>query len=462
MLDKIFKEYDIRGLVGEQLTFDNITAAGAAFITAMGLQGETIIIGYDMRPSSPQFAEAFAEGAALAGVKTIQTVGLVSTDALYYASGAYNAAGVMFTASHNPAQYNGIKLCLKGALGLSRETGLENIKNLTQKYLTEGLPDSQHPQYKNHHTPILEEYANKMRKLVDLAEASEKHVVIDAGNGMAGLIAPIIFEGTKNLPSLPYKVTPMFFDLDGTFPNHSADPLNPDNLVMLQQKVTETGADIGLAFDGDADRCFIIDEKGQPVPPSTIAAIIVEEMLQNKPNSTVLYSQTTSKVFKETIEKNNGTPHMIKVGHSTAKQAMKQTGAIFGAEHSAHYYFKDFYGADSGMLAALYVLKKLATTGDTMSMIAGKYNPYYQSGEINSKVDNVENTISKLKATYGETFTWNEFDGIFFEKQLTKDTWVWFNVRASNTEPLLRLNVESNSKKVTQHMVQEILNIIRN
>jgi phosphomannomutase len=460
-LDTIFKAYDIRGIVDETLNLEIVTAVGAAFVTAMKLEGQKIVIGYDMRPSSAEFSEAFAAGAHKAGISEIQIIGLISTDGLYYASGIYDSPAVMFTASHNPAEYNGMKLCLGSALGISKETGLDKIKGCTDKYLSKGLPDKANTNFSKHYTPVIEDYVDGLRSAVPIEGRKKIKIVVDAANGMGGHIVPPVFAATKNHPELPFLITPMFFELDGTFPNHPADPLNPENLKPLQAKVKELKADVGLAFDGDADRCFIIDENGNPVPPSTVAAIITKRLLKTMPSSTILYSKTTSKVLKETIESYGGEPYLIKVGHSTAKQKMKETGAVFGAEHSAHYYFKNFYGADSGMLAALYILAELDETGSTMSELAKDFNPYYSSGEINIKVESINNVMSELIKNYSETYKWDDFDGLFFEKQLTPETWVWFNVRPSNTEPYIRVNVESNSKNLMRHITAEVTKIVK-
>jgi phosphomannomutase len=461
-LDSIFKAYDIRGIVGENLDEETIAAIGAAFVSEMDLVGKKIVIGYDMRPSSIAFAEAFSDGAEAAGAGEIHIIGLTSTDGLYYASGLHNAAGAMFTASHNPAQYNGIKLCLEGALGISEDTGLNAIKEKTGFYLERGLPSNKAKTFFKHETPIMEAYIKKLREKLPVENIKKQlHVVVDAGNGMGGLITPFVFEGIGEVQPLPFKLTPMFFELDGAFPNHPADPLNPENLIPLQNKIIETHADVGLAFDGDADRCFIVDEKGNPVSPSTVSAIIAHQMLKEMPGSTILYSKPTSRILKETIEKEGGLPYLIKVGHSTAKQKMKETGAVFGGEHSAHYYFKNFYGADSGMLAALYILAELTMTGERMSELAKKFNPYHSSGEINLTVPSVERVFDELIRVYKNSYDFDDFNGLHFSKNIPPTSWVWFNVRPSNTEPLLRINVESDSKKLMQHITNEVLNVIK-
>ena len=378
-----FKAYDVRGIVGETITHETVRATGAAFVDVLGLAGQTVLVGGDMRPSSPEFMDAFAEGATARGAN-VQKIGLISTDVLYFACGIENAAGVTFTASHNPAEYNGMKMAKAGAVPVSSETGLFDIRDLAQKYLDEGsIPTVENPGVVTE-KDVLKAYAEYLRKLVDLSNIRPLKVVVDAGNGMGGKTTPAVL-GDALLPALPLEIVPLYFELDGTFPNHPANPLEPANLVDLQKAVVEHGADIGLAFDGDADRCFVIDEKGDAVTPSAITALVAEREIarakaEGNEQPVIIYNLITSKAVPELVEKLGGRAVKTRVGHSFIKAVMAEESGIFGGEHSAHYYFKDFFNADTGMLAAMHVLAALGGGNQALSEISASYSPYVESG----------------------------------------------------------------------------------
>ena len=444
ILDEVVKTYDLRGLVGSQLTDEIMVALGSAF--AEFVSDNEVIIGHDMRPSSPQFAEAFANGVNAFG-KKVRLLGLCSTDQTYFASGSLHLPAVMFTASHNPASYNGIKFSKAGAQGISFDTGLSEIKALAQKYLKSPL---QRKQSNVTNYDSLEDYATYLNQLVKIGENQLK-VVIDAANGMGGHTVPAVLADLD--------LVPMYFELDGTFPNHEANPLDAKNLVDLQAKVKETNADLGIAFDGDADRCFIIDENSQPVNPSAIASIVAKREVERVGgNPYVLHNLLTSKFFAEYLQKLGAKTIKTKVGHSLIKDEMRKTNAVFGGEHSAHYYFRDFWGADNGMLAAMHVLAELAETGKTMSELASDLNPYFMSGEINSEVDDVSSTTERVINGFPEAKL-ERLDGVTLE--VLGEEWWWLNLRPSNTEPLLRLNVEAVNEQTMKKIRDEALSIIR-
>ena len=444
ILDEVVKTYDLRGLVGSQLTDDIMVALGSAF--AEFVSDDEVIIGHDMRPSSPQFAESFATGVNAFG-KKVRLLGLCSTDQTYFASGSLNLPAVMFTASHNPASYNGIKFSKAGAQGISFDTGLSEIKTLAEKYLKSPLQPKQSnvTDYDS-----LEDYAKYLNNLVKIGKNQLK-VVVDAANGMGGHTVPAVLADLD--------LVPMFFELDGTFPNHEANPLDAKNLVDLQAKVRETNADLGIAFDGDADRCFIVDENSQPVNPSAIASIVAKREVERVGgNPYVLHNLLTSKFFSEYLQKIGARTIKTKVGHSLIKDEMRKTDAVFGGEHSAHYYFRDFWGADNGMLAAMHVLAELAQTGKTMSELASDLNPYFMSGEINSEVDDVRSTTERVINGFPEARI-ERLDGVTLE--VSGEDWWWLNLRPSNTEPLLRLNVEAVNEQTMKKIRDEALSIIR-
>jgi phosphomannomutase len=462
-LQKIFKMYDIRGLVGSEMTLDGIKAIGAAFADELGLAGKALVVGHDMRDSSVKFVESFIEGANARGADAIN-LGLCSTDECYFASGHLDAAAAMFTASHNPATYNGIKLSRAGARGISMDTGLSAILVRAEKYLNSGIEEVDEPGFTSEYE-IMGEYASYLRELVDLSSVRPLKIVIDAANGRGGLTAPAVLGTSAHLPELPLEIIPMYFELDGSFPNHEANPLDPKNLVDLQKAVLEHKADVGFAFDGDADRVFVIDEKGQPVTPSAIAAIVsLSEIARAKAKGeteiSVLHNLLTSRAVAEFISVAGAKPVRTRVGHSLIKDEMAKTGAIFGGEHSAHYYFKDFYGADSGMLAAMHVLREFGLQQQPLSEFTSRFDPYFASGEINSTVTNAADKITQIRAEYSGQQA-DELDGVTISSAEGESPWWWFNVRSSNTEPLLRLNIESSDQAACKALTDKLLGIIR-
>ncbi|MFI0907428.1 phosphomannomutase/phosphoglucomutase [Streptomyces sioyaensis] len=448
-LSQIVKAYDVRGVVPAQWDESLAELFGAAFTEVTG--ADAIVIGHDMRPSSPGLSGAFARGASARGA-TVTLIGLCSTDELYFASGALGLPGAMFTASHNPAQYNGIKMCRAGAAPVGQDTGLADIRALVERWSDEGAPQPAAHAGTITRRDVLGEYAAHLRGLVDLSGIRPLKVVVDAGNGMGGHTVPTVFEG------LPLELDAMYFELDGSFPNHEANPLDPKNIVDLQARVRETGADLGLAFDGDADRCFVVDEHGDPVSPSAITALVAARELAKHPGGTVIHNLITSWSVPEVVKENGGKPVRTRVGHSFIKEEMARTGAIFGGEHSAHYYFRDFWNADTGMLAAMHVLAALGGQQGPLSELVAQYDRYAASGEINSTVDDQAGRLAALKAAYQDRAgtTLDELDGL----TVTADDW-WFNVRASNTEPLLRLNVEARDAATVDRVRDEVLAIIR-
>jgi phosphomannomutase len=444
-LSAVFKAYDIRGVVGEQLDADLVRGAGAAFARLVG--GPAVVIGHDMRDSSPGLAEAFGEGVTGQGVNVIN-IGLASTDMLYFASGTLNLPGAMFTASHNPAKYNGIKLCRAGAAPVGQDSGLAEIRAEVERGVPDG-PGGGTVESRD----MLAPYAEYLRDLVDLSGIRPLKIAVDAGNGMGGHTVPKVFAG------LPIEVVPMYFELDGTFPNHEANPLDPKNIVDLQHKVREVGADAGLAFDGDADRCFVVDERGEAVPPSAVTALVAARELGKVPGATVIHNLITSKAVPEIVREHGGTPVRTRVGHSFIKQKMAETDAIFGGEHSAHYYFRDFWRADTGMLAALHVLAALGEQPGPLSELTREYSRYATSGEINSTVDDQAGRMAAVKEEFqgrpGATV--DELDGLTVEV----GDGAWFNLRPSNTEPLLRLNVEAADEERVAALRDEVLALVR-
>jgi len=429
----IFKAYDIRGLVDGELSPDFAFAVGLAFARFLEIEREpsTVIIGEDMRPSSPDLADAFSAGVMSNGTNVIR-IGLASTDMLYFAAGSKALPGAMFTASHNPAAYNGIKLCLSGARPIGKETGLLTI----EKFVRSGLPVAMRPPGVEGNEDLLGAYADYLHGLVSFNGNRPLKIVIDAGNGMAGYTAPAIFD------RLGAQITPLYFELDGNFPNHEANPIDPKNLRDLQKAVLENKADIGLAFDGDADRCFLVDEKGQAVDPSLLTSLIASRELAKHPGATIIHSLISSRTVVEVINESGGVPVRSRVGHSYIKALMAETGAVFGGEHSGHFYFKDFWRADSGALAALHALAALGGSDKTISELLSPFQRYVASGEVNSRVEDVTSVIQKIKEKYEvlPEYSIDELDGL----TISSATW-WFNIRASNTEPLLRLNVEADT-----------------
>ncbi|WAP56428.1 phosphomannomutase/phosphoglucomutase [Streptomyces sp. S465] len=448
-LSQIVKAYDVRGVVPDQWDESLSELFGAAFVRVTG--ADAIVIGHDMRPSSPGLARAFARGAASLGADVTE-IGLCSTDQLYFASGHLGLPGAMFTASHNPAQYNGIKMCRAGAAPIGQDSGLAEIRALVEEWAATGAPEAAAQAGTLTQRDVLADYGAHLRSLVDLTAIRPLKVVVDAGNGMGGHTVPSVFEG------LPLELDALYFELDGTFPHHEANPLDPKNIVDLQARVRATGADIGLAFDGDADRCFVVDERGEPVSPSAITALVAARELAKHPGGTVIHNCITSWSVPEVVKESGGTPVRTRVGHSFIKAEMARTGAIFGGEHSAHYYFRDFWNADTGMLAALHVLAALGGQEGPLSGLVGQYDRYAASGEINSTVDDQTGRMAAVKAAYEgrEGVELDELDGL----TVTAADW-WFNLRPSNTEPLLRLNVEARDAGTVAGVRDEVLSLVR-
>lgn len=449
MSASIFKAYDVRGLVDSEITPEFTFATGAAF--ARFLKGErepgTVVIGEDMRPSSPDLADAFSAGVTSQGFDVIR-IGLASTDMLYFAAGKLNLPGAMFTASHNPAAYNGIKMCLSGARPIGKESGLLTI----EKFVDEGTPIALSQVGVERRQDMLDEYVSHLLHLVDVSRIRKLKIVVDAGNGMAGHTAPAVFS------RMNVEVIEMYYELDGTFPNHEANPIDPENLKDLQAAVRKHKADIGLAFDGDADRCFLVDEKGELVNPSSLTSLIASRELIKHPGSTIIYNLISSKSVREVVAEAGGASVRSRVGHSYIKKLMAETGAVFGGEHSGHFYFRDFWKADSGMLAALHAIAALGENEIPLSQLLAPFNRYVSSGEINSTVKDAVASSRQIEDFYGAQpgVELDHLDGL----TVTGDTW-WFNLRASNTEPLLRLNVEATTEAEMGSIRDAVLKTIR-
>jgi len=442
-LDAVFKAYDVRGTVPDQLDARACRAIGWAFARFAG--AAKLLVARDMRESGVELAEAFASGARAAGVSVVD-LGMGSTDMMYFASGLLDAPGAMFTASHNPAAYNGVKLCLSGARPVGADTGLTEIREQAESALATGADEC--PETGSVETmSLLEDYAAHVRSFVDVSSLRPLKVVADTANGMGGLVAPKVFE------ALPFELTMLFPELDGSFPNHPADPIQPENLVFLKKAVIDNGADVGLAFDGDADRVFLVDERAEPVSGSLTTALVAVSMLAKHPGSTILYNLICSNVVPETIEENGGVPVRTRVGHSYIKQVMAETGAVFGGEHSGHYYFRDNYRADSGIIAALVVLEVMSKSKEPLSELLAPYRRYSDSGEINREVPDPLRAIEDVAAVYSaKGAEIDRTDGI----TVTCPDW-WFNLRPSNTEPMLRLNVEARTEQDCEKRVEEVL-----
>ena len=446
-LSKIFKAYDVRGVVPDQLDEDVARATGAAFVRLV--EATRIVTAHDMRESSPGLARAFAEGAASQGADVVET-GLASTDMLYFAAGRLDVPGAMFTASHNPAKYNGIKLCRAGAAPVGEESGLREIRALIE----DGVPAYDGTPGEITQRGMLEDYARYLRELVPGLDGIRRlKVVVDAGNGMAGLTAPAVFG------ALPLDIVPMYFELDGSFPHHEANPIEPANTADLRARVSAEGADCGLAFDGDADRCFVVDERGEVVSPSVLTALIAVRELERDPGASVIHNLITSKAVAEIVREHGGTPVRSRVGHSFIKGTMAETGAVFGGEHSGHFYFRDFWRADSGMLAALHTLAALGTQDGPLSAMLSAYSRYVASGEVNSEVADQQGRMQAVESAYDgkDGISVDHLDGLTVE---SADGW-WFNLRPSNTEPLLRLNVEGPDETTMARVRDDVLAIVR-
>ena len=455
-LSDFVKAYDIRGLVGTQLTPEVMEAVGAAAVAVSGERDWAV--GHDMRESGPVFAAAFARGARAAGADVIEA-GLCSTDMLYYIAGARNVAGAQFTASHNPAEYNGLKMCLPAARPIGLDTGLAEIRDRAQAILDGApAPRSQTPGSSSRED-FLAAYAAFLRGLVDLSRIRPLRIVVDAGNGMGGHTVPAVL-GDQLLEALPLEIDPLYFELDGTFPNHEANPLEPKNLVDLQARVRETGADLGLAFDGDADRCFVVDADGVPVSPSAITALIAARELEKHPGSAICHNLICSRAVPEIVAEHGGRPLRTRVGHSYIKAVMADEQAVFGGEHSGHYYFRDFWFADTGMLAAMHVLAAVGGSDKTLAELAGEFVRYAPSGEINSEVTDAAAKIEAVAAHYGdqEGVEIDRLDGL----TVSLPDGSWANLRPSNTEPLLRLNAEGPDRATMERLRDDILRLVRN
>ena len=458
-LSGIVKAYDIRGTVGDQLDEVTARAFGAGFTRLLQSDGDLprVVVAHDMRDSGPALVEAFLEGVTAFGVDAVH-LGLASTDLLYYASGIMDVPGAMFTASHNPAQYNGIKLCRAGARPIGQESGLAQIREYAEEFLADGRQQriaGRTGQVRRQ--DVLAEYAAHLRNLVDLSGIRPLKVVVDAGNGMAGHTVPAVL-GDSVLDTLPLDVVPLYFELDGTFPNHEANPIDPKNLVDLQAAVTEHRADLGLAFDGDADRCFVVDERGGLVSPSAVTALVAVRELAKHPQATVIHNLITSHAVPEIVAEHGGRPMRTRVGHSFIKAEMARTGAVFGGEHSAHYYFRDFWYADTGMLAAMHLLAALGEQDQPLSRLAAAYHRYPSSGEINSKVADQGMKLAEAQRAYQDR------DGVTIDllDGLTVDfpDGSWFNLRPSNTEPVVRLNVEARAPERMVELRDEVLALL--
>lgn len=453
-LQKLIKAYDVRGIVPGELDENISFQIGQAFVVALKLRKSEggcgqVVIAHDMRPSGPALVQSFANGIKAQGVDVLH-MGLASTDGLYFATGFLNIAGAMFTASHNPAQYNGIKLAKAGAAPVGQDSGLKEITQLVLK----GVSPYEGAKGKDSERDLNSEYVKYLHSLVDLEAVRKLKVVIDAGNGMGGFSVPKVFDNSN------IEIVPMYFELDGTFPNHEANPIEPANLVDLQKRVVAEKADLGIAFDGDADRAFFVDENGVSISPSAITALIAKRELKREPGSVIIHNLITSRSVAEVVSENGGTAIKTRVGHSFIKQVMKDTNAIFGGEHSGHFYFRDFWFADSGMLAALHVLSALGETksGETFSALIKEFDRYIASGEINTRVKDVLVTSNKVRQHFAlmKDVQIDDLDGLTF----ASDAW-WVNIRPSNTEPLLRLNAEAKDRATMEKLRDEVLVIIR-
>ena len=455
----IVKTYDVRGLVETQLTPEVSKALGAAFVDVISGPGVDVVVGHDMRDSSPLLAAAFVEGVLSQG-GGVKNIGLCSTDMVYFASGSWDLPAVMFTASHNPSSYNGLKFSRARAQGISMDTGLSSIRDRAAEFLAGTAPYGDGVG-EVESLSVLADYAAHLTSLVPLQGERPLRIVVDAANGMAGLTVPAVFGKARGI-----EIIPMYFELDGSFPNHEANPLEPANLVDLQAAVLREHADLGLAFDGDADRCFVIDELGQPVTPSAVAAMVAKREIIRVRNSgetgaiPVLHNLLCSRTVREIISENGGVPIRTRVGHSLIKDQMKETGAVFGGEHSAHYYFAEFWGADNGMLAALHVIAEVRARTEALSTIAQEYSRYVESGEINTKVEDQQEVIAQIREVFAGRGESDSLDGLTISGN-TPEGWWWLNVRGSNTEPLLRLNVEAAITSLMHSVRDEALALIR-
>jgi phosphomannomutase len=445
-LDHIFKAYDVRGVYPNEFDEDAAYRIGRAF-SSWAKAGQ-IVLGRDCRLSSPPMSEAFASGVTGSGVGIVD-IGLATTDMVYFASGRLTLPGAMFTASHNPPEYNGLKLCLSGARPVGEESGLAEVRILAEREPPPADGGAGPVDDLIAHRDMREEYLQHLLTFIDPEKFLPFTVAADAANGMAGLVVPDLFE------RLPGKLIPLYMELDGTFPNHPADPIDPENQEDVKRAVLEHGADLGLAFDGDADRVFLIDEHASGVSGSLVTALVAIGMLERNPGATILYNVVCSKVVPEVIQENGGVPVRTRVGHSYIKTVMAETGAVFGGEHSGHYYFRDNYNADSGLVASMVVMDQMSKAGRPLSELLEPLRRYADSGEINSRVKDKEAVIEQLAEAYSDGRQ-DRTDGLTVEYE----DW-WFNVRPSNTEPLLRLNVEAETEKLLKEKTDEILALIK-
>ncbi|MBC7229283.1 MAG: phosphomannomutase/phosphoglucomutase [Actinobacteria bacterium] len=438
----IFKAYDVRGVYPEEIDEEVAYRIGRAFVTFLGER--SIVTGRDMRLSSPSLSRAFIEGATDQGAD-VTDIGLCSTDMLYFASGALDMPGAMFTASHNPKEYNGLKLCRRRAAPISMDTGIAEIRDLVLS--GEFPPASARGAVTE--TDMLERYVEHVLGFISVSSLRPLKVVADAGNGMAGMILPALFE------RLPCELVPHCFELDGSFPHHQPDPINPENIRLLSAWVLEARGDLGMAFDGDADRVFLVDDRGDPVSGSLTTAMVARRILETNPGEKIIYNCINSWVVPETIRAHGGIPIRERVGHSFIKQTMAETGAVFAGEHSGHYYFRDNYRADSGLIAAMFILEIVSLEGKPLSEILAPFRKYHASGEINSRVEDIPAKLEDIARTYSHGRV-DRLDGVTVEFE----DW-WFNVRPSNTEPLLRLNLEAKSRELMEEKRDEVLAVIR-
>jgi len=443
-LDSIFKAYDVRGVVPDQLDAGIARAVGAAFARFTG--APRVLMGRDMRPSGVELTAAFADGATAQGADVVD-LGLISTDLAYFAAGHLDSPAAMFTASHNPAKYNGIKLCLAGARPVGQDTGLADIKAM----VADGVPDAGADVTAGtvSELDLMDKYADHVRSFADVSTFRPLKVVADTANGMGGLVGPAVFKG------LPFDLEILFGELDGTFPNHPPDPINPDNLKALQARILEVGADVGLAFDGDADRVFLVDEKGVPLSGSTTTALVAKVMLAKHPGAAIIYNLICSKAVPEIIAENGGRPVRTRVGHSFIKSVMAETDAVFGGEHSGHYYFRDNYRADSGLIATMVVLEELSRAKEPLSELRRSLERYAASGEVNVEVDDPPGTVERVSEAYADAAQ-ERVDGLTIDL----GDW-WFNLRPSNTEPLLRLNLEAPDPDACRRHLSDVLQLVK-